>query len=149
MNREIIRPLLQEVYQDDPWKMLICCILLNLTHRRQVDKIRDKLFTRYPTATQMAFAADDELSEMLKPLGFYNKRAVTLKRMSLEYVQGFTDVDTLYGVGKYATDSWEIFQNNNTDVQPEDDVLKEYLRIRNNGALRRIQTHAGTVAFRR
>ena len=131
MNREIIRPLLQEVYQDDPWKMLVCCILLNVTHRRQVDKVRDKLFTRYPTATQMAFAADDELSEMLKPLGFYNKRAVTLKRMSLEYVQGFTDVDTLYGVGKYATDSWEIFQNNNTDVQPEDDVLKEYLRITN------------------
>jgi endonuclease III len=131
MNREIIRPLLQEVYQDDPWKMLVCCILLNLTHRRQVDRVRDKLFTRYPTATQMAFAAEDELSEMLKPLGFYNKRAVTLKRMSLEFVQGFTDVDTLYGVGKYATDSWEIFQNNNTDVQPEDDVLKEYLRITN------------------
>ena len=64
MNREIIRPLLQEVYQDDPWKMLVCCILLNVTHRRQVDKVRDKLFTRYPTATQMAFAADDELSEM-------------------------------------------------------------------------------------
>ena len=131
MNREIIRPLLQEVYQDDPWKMLICCILLNLTHRRQVDKVRDKLFTRYPTAVQMAFAIEDELSEMLKPLGFYNKRAVTLKRMSLEYVRGFTDVNQLYGVGKYATDSWEIFQNNNTDVQPEDDVLKEYLRITN------------------
>ena len=131
MNREIIRPLLQEVYQADPWKMLICCILLNLTHRRQVDKVRDKLFTRYPTAVQMAFAIEDELSEMLKPLGFYNKRAVTLKRMSLEYVRGFTDVNQLYGVGKYATDSWEIFQNNNTDVQPEDDVLKEYLRITN------------------
>jgi hypothetical protein len=68
---------------------------------------------------------------MLKPLGFYNKRAVTLKRMSLEYICGFTDVNELYGVGKYATDSWEIFQNNNTDVQPEDDVLKEYLRITN------------------
>ena len=131
MNREIIRPLLQEVYQDDPWKMLVCCILLNLTHRRQVDKLRDKLFTRYPTAMHMAFAMEDELSEMLKPLGFYNKRAVTLKRMSLEYIRGFTDVSTLYGIGKYANDSWEIFQNNNTNIQPEDDVLKEYIRITN------------------
>ena len=77
MNREIIRPLLQEVYQDDPWKMLVCCILLNLTHRRQVDKVRNELFTRYPTAMHMAFAMEDELSEMLKPLGFYNKRAIT------------------------------------------------------------------------
>ena len=129
MNREIIRPLLQEVYQEEPWRMLVCCILLNLTHRRQVDKVRDKLFTRYPTPMHMAFAMEDELSEMLRPLGFYNKRALTLKRMSLEYIRGFTDVSTLYGVGKYANDSWEIFQNNNTDVQPEDDVLKEYLRI--------------------
>ena len=47
--RDIVRPLLQEIYQDDPWKMLVCCILLNLTKRQQVDGIRHELFTKYPT----------------------------------------------------------------------------------------------------
>ena len=47
--RDIVRPLLQEIYQPDGWKMLTCCMLLNLTNRRQVDVIRDELFKRYPT----------------------------------------------------------------------------------------------------
>ena len=32
--RDIIRPLLQEIYQNNPWKMLVCCMLLNLTNRK-------------------------------------------------------------------------------------------------------------------
>ena len=48
MIREIIRPILQEIYQDDGWKMLTCCMLLNLTNRKQVDTIRDELFKSTP-----------------------------------------------------------------------------------------------------
>ena len=44
--RDIVRPLLQEIYQSDGWKMLTCCMLLNLTNRRQVDVIRDELKDR-------------------------------------------------------------------------------------------------------
>ena len=127
--------LLQEIYKDDPWKMLVCCILLNLTHRRQVDKVRVKLFDRYPTPIHMAFSDEEELSTMLTPLGFYNKRAITLKRMSLEYLRGFNDVGDLYGVGKYAEDSWEIFQNENYKIEPEDKVLKKYLDNRGSRAV--------------
>ena len=115
--------------------MLVCCILLNLTHRRQVDKIRDELFNRYPTPVHMAFSNEEELSTMLTPLGFYNKRAITLKRMSLEYLRGFKDVGDLYGVGKYAEDSWEIFQNENYKIDPEDKVLKKYLNSRSTSAV--------------
>jgi len=35
----------------------------------------------------------------------------------------------LYGIGQYANDSWEIFQNNNIKVNPTDKVLLEYLRV--------------------
>ena len=48
-------------------------------------------------------------------------------RFSKEYLDGFTDPVELYGVGKYAKDSWEIFQNNNFNVQPNDSVLNLYL----------------------
>ena len=34
---KIIRPLLQEIYQNDPWKMLCCCIMLNLCRRTTID----------------------------------------------------------------------------------------------------------------
>ena len=129
MIREIIRPLLQEIYRDDGWKMLVCCMLVNVTNRKQVDVIRDELFKRYPTPKKMMNANQSELAELLKPLGLYNRRAKSLKKMSEGYVKGFKSVDELYGIGQYAKDSWEIFQNNNFNVKPTDKVLQEYLRV--------------------
>ena len=129
MIRKIIRPLLQEIYQSDGWKMLTCCMLLNLTNRKQVDTIRDELFNRYPTAQDMMNANEVDLANLLKPLGLYNKRAVSLRKMSEGYIRGFESVDELYGIGQYAKDSWEIFQNNNLNIHPTDKVLQEYLRV--------------------
>ena len=129
MIREIIRPILQEVYQDDGWKMLTCCMLLNLTNRKQVDTVRDELFSRYPTPKDMMNANQSELADLLKPLGLYNRRAKSLIKMSKGYVKGFKNVSELYGIGQYANDSWEIFQNNNIKVNPTDKVLLEYLRV--------------------
>ncbi len=125
----MIRPLLQEIYQDDPWKMLVCCILLNLTKRTQVDGIRDELFKLYPTPHKMKDADVDKLSKLLQPLGLYNRRAQSLKRFSEEWIEGFKSVDELYGIGQYAKDSWEIFQNNNIDITSTDKVLTKYLKI--------------------
>ena len=129
MIRKIIRPLLQEIYQDDGWKMLTCCMLLNLTNRKQVDTIRDELFKKYPTPKDMMNAKHRELADILKPLGLYNRRATSLRLMSAGYIGGFKSVDELYGIGKYAKDYWEIFQNNNMSVNPTDKVLQEYLRV--------------------
>ena len=129
MIRKIIRPLLQEIYQDDGWKMLTCCMLLNLTNRKQVDTISDELFKKYPTPKDMMNAKHRELADILKPLGLYNRRATSLRLMSAGYIGGFKSVDELYGIGKYAKDSWEIFQNNNMSVNPTDKVLQEYLRV--------------------
>ena len=123
--RDIVRPLLQEIYQPDGWKMLTCCMLLNLTNRKQVDTIRDELFKRYPTPKDMMNADESELAQLLQPLGLYNRRAKSLKKMSKGYVKGFKSVDELYGIGQYAKDSWEIFQNNNMNVKPTDKVLQE------------------------
>ena len=127
--RDIVRPLLQEIYQSDGWKMLTCCMLLNLTNRRQVDVIRDELFKRYPTPKDMMNANESELAQLLQPLGLYNRRAKSLKKMSEGYVKGFKAVGELYGIGQYAMDSWEIFQNDNFNIKPTDKVLQEYLRI--------------------
>ena len=127
--RDIVRPLLQEIYQPDGWKMLVCCIMLNLTNRKQVDRVRHKLFKKYPTAKDLSVADYEELSELLTPLGMQFKRAATLMKFSKEYNDGFTDPIELYGIGKYAKDSWEIFQNNNRNVNLTDKVLQEYLRV--------------------
>ena len=77
----------------------------------------------------MIDADEKEIADLLEPLGFYNKRAKTLQLMSRGYLNGFDDVIELYGVGQYAKDSWELFQNNNRNINPTDKVLTEYLRV--------------------
>ena len=98
MIREIIRPLLQEIYQTDGWKMLVCCMLLNLTNRKQVDTVIDELFGRYPTTEDMMNDEHSDVVDIVQPLGLYNTRAERLIKMSEGYVKGFKSVDELYGI---------------------------------------------------
>jgi methyl-CpG-binding domain protein 4 len=121
--------LLQEIYFDDPWKSQVCCILLNCTKRTQVDRIRDELFTRYPTPRAMAEANPVELAEMLRPLGFYNRRAKTLVWFSMQWISyEWTHPRELYGIGEYASASWDIFYENKLNIEPKDGVLVKYLQ---------------------
>lgn len=120
--------LLQEIYHKDPWKSQVCCILLNCTRRVQVDRIRDELFTKYPSAQAMSQANSAQLSEILRPLGFYNRRAKSLIRFSTEWLERpWTHPRELYGIGQYAADSWDIFYNNRLDIEPNDGVLVKYV----------------------
>ena len=70
--------LVQEPYFGDEWKVLVCCILLNLTTHKQVRKILPEFFKRYPGPCSMILADEDELKDHLQSLGLVNKRAKTL-----------------------------------------------------------------------
>ena len=121
--------MIQEIYKEDPWKMLVCCIFLNMTTRDQLDKIRVGFFERYPDAISIVESDYDELSNMIEPLGFKNKRTETLKRFSYDWLNvEWTEPIELYGIGKYGQDSWEIFQKGNLEVSPSDGALLEYLK---------------------
>lgn len=120
--------LLQEIYHEHPWRMLVCCIFLNCTSRKQVDRVRHRFFERYPGPDATAAADPEEMAEILAPLGFRNRRTQTLIRFSASWLTpGWSEPKELYGIGKYGQDSWEIFQKDNLDVEPTDGVLNKYL----------------------
>lgn len=120
--------LLQEIYNEHPWKMLVCCIMLNCTSRKQVDQIREQFFKKYPDAIFAENANPTEMEELLAPLGFKTKRTKIIQRFSNDWINlNWKDPIELYGIGKYGQDSWEIFQNENFNIFPTDGVLKTYL----------------------
>jgi len=120
---------LQLEFKSDPWKMLICCIFLNLTNRIQVRSIIYQFFQRYPNPQSILDIDDLELIELIKPLGLYQKRCQTLKKFSRDWLNwNGVNVRDLYGIGKYGSDSWEIFQKGNLNIQPKDGILDEYLK---------------------
>lgn len=131
MNK-LKRILIQELYKHDPWKMLVCCIFLNQTTRTQVDQIRDEFFNRYPAAETAARADEKEMADVIRCLGFYNKRAKTIIRFSKQWLtKKWSRVDELHGIGRYAYDSWKIFQEGRLDISVEDKKLKIYLSQKN------------------
>ena len=88
------KPLIQERYFPDRWKMLICCLMLNLTSYKQVLPIIDGFFERWPDAKSASEANEAEMKEYLKSLGMYNKRAKTIIRMSQQFLEGFASFRT-------------------------------------------------------
>ena len=124
------KPLIQERYFPDRWKMLICCLMLNLTSYKQGLPIIDGFFERWPDAKSASEASEEEMKEYLKSLGMYNKRAKTIIRMSQQFLEGFARTKDLYGCGKYAADSDAIFYEGKwREVEPTDGALKRYMQF--------------------
>ena len=120
--------LIQELLWPDEWRILVSCLLLNMTTRKQVDRVIDKLFLKYPNADSLAIATDGDLYDIVKSLGLANKRVKTLKRFSKEYIsKDWQSPIELYGCGKYADDAWHIFCSGEwNEVNPQDHALNNY-----------------------
>ena len=102
--------LVQEKFLPDGWKVLCCCLCLNLTTRKQMEPVMDILFQRWPSAASLAAANEADVEDVIKSLGMQKKRAVTLIKMSSQYASGsWTEVRELKGVGEYAARAYEIF----------------------------------------
>ncbi len=123
----------QEEYREDPWKMLMVCFMLNQTSHKQVDKVRHEFFSRYPNAQAFLDSVDSEVIELIKPLGFYNRRVKAWKEFCKQWIAAGTDTPSLAqliemkGIGKYALDSWKVFQLYEYDTKVEDHVLNWYV----------------------
>jgi methyl-CpG-binding domain protein 4 len=120
--------MLQEDLWPDEWKILVACLLHNLTTRKQVDKVYHNLFQKYPTPEDMACADENEISKIIQSLGMQNRRSKSLKRFSQEYLKkDWENVIELYGCGKYADDCHKIFCTGQwKEVQPSDHALNKY-----------------------
>lgn len=119
--------LIQHDYIDDPWKMLVSCILLNQTTNGQVKKILEDLFLYIPTPEIASNADPEMIAHIIKSTGFQNVKSKRIIGLSQKWIQGFNSPKDLPGVGKYALESWEIFVNKKTDFTPSDKKLKMYL----------------------
>ena len=120
--------LVQEPYFGNEWKILVCCLLLNLTTHKQVRPILNYFFAKYPNAKALANANSQELFEIIKCLGLANKRVKTLVRFSQEYLEkNWKTAKDLYGCGKYADDAWHIFCVGDWEnTSPKDHALNYY-----------------------
>ena len=66
--------------------------------------------------------------EMLKPLGMWEVRSKRLRKMTEQYLTwDKREASDLHGIGKYGSDSYQIFFHDHIPPNVEDKELKKYI----------------------
>jgi methyl-CpG-binding domain protein 4 len=110
------------------WEHMVGVIMLNQTGRKVVKTTLPEFLYWFPTALALLHADEEFVKSIIQPLGMVNVRYTRLIKMSQDYLTwDGDDAEELFGIGKYGSDSYEIFFKKNYDVQPTDKELKRYL----------------------
>jgi methyl-CpG-binding domain protein 4 len=111
------------------WEHMVGVIMLNQTGRKPVKLTLPEFLYWFPTPHALLQADPDFVKTILAPLGMMNVRYERLVRMSQDYLTwDGEDATMLYGIGKYGSDSYEIFFKQNYAVETTDKELKRYLQ---------------------
>lgn len=111
------------------WFHMVAVIMLNQTGRKPVKTVFPMFAERWGGPLAFSWSDPEEVKEVIWPLGMVNVREKRLRRMTLDYLKwNHEDATKLYGIGKYGSDSYEIFFKQNYTTQPTDKELVRYLK---------------------
>ncbi|GAX13738.1 methyl-CpG-binding domain protein 4 [Fistulifera solaris] len=124
--------LLEELFVENPFQLLLSTILLNRTTRIQVDPVLYELLQHWPTPESLFQAELDSLIQVVRPLGMGYRRAMGLLQFARDYLtqdnSKYQDVMELYYCGPYAQDAYRLFIQKNASIKPLDHALRAYAR---------------------
>jgi adenine-specific DNA glycosylase len=111
------------------WQHMVAVIMLNQTGRKPVKTVFPVFMHKWPTPLSFHRADEQSVRDVIWPLGMVNVRVKRLKGMTRDFLTwDGQDATMLYGIGKYGSDSYEIFFKNNYAVEPTDKELIRYLK---------------------
>lgn len=122
--------LIQEDLYPNKWHILVSCLMLNCTSRRQVEKVIRPFFDKWPTPEDLLKADLQEVKRIISPLGFGQRRSETLVKLATAFIKDdWTDARQLPGVGEYAGRAYDIFCRGIIGSEPpKDHALVDYWR---------------------
>lgn len=110
------------------WQHMVAVIMLNQTGRKPVKTVLPIFMHHWPSLSKFVQASEQEVKDVIWSLGMVNVRYKRLVEMTYGFVNwDLNDATQLYGIGKYGSDSYEIFFKQNYDVEPTDKELIRYL----------------------
>jgi adenine-specific DNA glycosylase len=115
-------------YFNGAWQHMVAVIMLNQTGRKPVKTVFPVFMHHWPTPNKFVQASEQQIKDVIWSLGMVNVRTKRLQKMTWDFtIWDLDDATELYGIGKYGSDSYEIFFKNNYRVEPTDKELIRYL----------------------
>lgn len=123
--------MIQDIYRSEPWKMIVCTILLNQTSGVQVKKMMRRFFDRFDSLQSIRDSSEEEIANLISELGMQNVKAKRIKMFCTAFSE---DVDLIRdgvvgfrGVGDYTQESVDVFICRDRSVDAKDKEIKKYL----------------------
>ena len=89
--------------------------------------VGDKVYT-YPDPQSYLRGRLKTQQQMLKPLGMWEVRSRRIRKMTEQYLNwNKKEASDLHGIGKYGSDSYQIFFFNNVPPNVQDKELRKYI----------------------
>ena len=111
------------------WQHFVGVICLNRTGRMQVKRVLPEFFDKWPTPEAFLKSRKSTVIKVIKSLGFYNRRENAIRQMTKDFLTwDGEDATKLYGVGKYGSDSYELFYKKRIPDNVGDHELKRYIK---------------------
>uniref|UniRef100_A0A6B2LFD7 Methyl-CpG-binding domain protein 4 n=1 Tax=Arcella intermedia TaxID=1963864 RepID=A0A6B2LFD7_9EUKA len=120
--------LIQELVFYDPWMLTVICIMLNKTSPKQVKNVIFQFFKHWPNPQVAAETTIQEVSEVIRPLGLFRKRAEYIIALSKKFLtDDWKQLTEFKGVGTYGNDAYKIFCCGEWKTMiPSDHKLNDY-----------------------
>ena len=111
------------------WQHMVGVIMLNQTGRKPVKTVFPIFISKWFNSYQYLLSDPEEVRQIIWPLGMGNVREKRIRGMTedFHFRWDMNDARMLHGIGKYGSDSYEIFHKRNYSVQPRDRELIRYL----------------------
>ena len=114
--------------QTAAWQHMVAVIMLNQTGRKPVKTVYPLFMHHWPTPGSLLFSTPEAVKDIIWSLGMSTVKENRIRRMTSDYINwDGEDATKLYGIGKYGSDSYEIFFKHNYTVDPTDKELRRYL----------------------
>jgi len=111
------------------WQHFVGVICLNQTGRIQVKRVLPEFFDKWPTPQRYLKSDKKTVIEVIKSLGFYNRRENTIRKMTEDFLTwDREDATKLFGIGKYGSDSYELFYKKRIPENVGDHELQRYIK---------------------
>ena len=129
MGRMMREDLMVQQQVENLWQHFVGVICLNQTGRLQVNRVLPEFFDKWPTPEAFLKSDKKTVIEVIKSLGFYNRRENAIRKMTQDFLTwDGEDATKLHGVGKYGSDSYELFYKKRIPENVGDHELKRYIK---------------------